>query len=68
MGVTVLFETLLTQVEYTGGAEVRAVWTEPMPGIRVCDFDCPAPEWMNMEKEAIAVSVYNLKKIGNKYA
>ena len=35
-------------------------------GFLAVEIDCPAPEWMNMEKEAIAVSVYNLKKIGKK--
>ena len=37
-------------------------------GFLAVEIDCPAPEWMNMEKEAIAVSVFNLKKIGAKYA
>lgn len=36
-------------------------------GFLAVEIDCPAPEWMNMEDEAIAVSVYNLKKIGSKY-
>ena len=36
-------------------------------GFLAVEIDCPSPEWMNMEDEAIAVSVHNLKKIGVKY-
>ena len=36
-------------------------------GFLAVEIDCPSPEWMNMEDEAIAVSVHNLKKIGAKY-
>ena len=36
-------------------------------GFLAVEIDCPAPQWMNMEDEAIAVSVANLKKIGAKY-
>lgn len=36
-------------------------------GFLAVEIDCPAPQWMNMEDEAIAVSVHNLKKIGAKY-
>jgi len=33
-------------------------------GFLAVEIDAPAPEWLNMEDEAIAVSVHNLKKIG----
>ena len=36
-------------------------------GFLAVEIDHPMPEWNNMEDEAIAVSVYNLKKIGAKY-
>jgi sugar phosphate isomerase/epimerase len=36
-------------------------------GFLAVEIDAPAPEWLNMEDEAIAVSVHNLKKIGAKY-
>lgn len=36
-------------------------------GFLAVEIDCPAPEWMNMEREAIMVSVYNMKKIAAKY-
>lgn len=36
-------------------------------GFLAVEIDSPMPEWMNMEDEAIAVSVHNLKKIGAKY-
>lgn len=36
-------------------------------GFLAVEIDCPAPEWMNMEREAIMVSVHNLKKIAAKY-
>ena len=36
-------------------------------GFLAVEIDAPAPEWLNMEKEAIAISVKNLRKIGNKF-
>lgn len=36
-------------------------------GFLAVEIDAPAPQWLNMEDEAIAVSVANLKKIGAKY-
>lgn len=36
-------------------------------GFLAVEIDAPAPEWLNMEDEAIAVSVHNLRKIGNAY-
>ena len=32
-------------------------------GFLAVEIDAPAPQWLNMEDEAIAVSVFNLKKI-----
>ncbi|NLF29034.1 MAG: sugar phosphate isomerase/epimerase [Clostridiales bacterium] len=37
-------------------------------GFLAVEIDAPAPEWLGMEEEAIAVSVKNLKKIGARYA
>ena len=36
-------------------------------GFLAVEIDAPAPEWLNMEDEAIAVSVHNLKKIGKAF-
>ena len=36
-------------------------------GFLAVEIDAPAPEWLNMEDEAIAVSVHNLRKIGNAF-
>ena len=36
-------------------------------GFLAVEIDCPAPQWLNMEDEAIAVSVHNLKKIGKMF-
>ena len=36
-------------------------------GFLAVEIDAPAPQWLNMEDEAIAVSVANLKTIGAKY-
>jgi sugar phosphate isomerase/epimerase len=37
-------------------------------GFLAVEIDAPAPEWLGMEEEAIAISVKNLKKIGAKFA
>ena len=37
-------------------------------GFLAVEMDAPAPEWLGMEEEAIAISVKNLKKIGAKFA
>ena len=36
-------------------------------GFLAVEIDAPHPDWVNMEDEAIAVSIANLKKIGKKY-
>ena len=36
-------------------------------GFLAVEIDAPAPEWLNMEEEAIAISVKNLRKIGNAF-
>ena len=36
-------------------------------GFLAVEIDAPAPEWLNMEEEAIAISVKNLRKIGNTF-
>lgn len=36
-------------------------------GFLAVEIDAPAPQWLNMEDEAIAVSVHNLKKIGKMF-
>ncbi len=36
-------------------------------GFLAVEIDAPAPEWLNMEEEAIAISVKNLRKIGNSF-
>ncbi len=36
-------------------------------GFLAVEIDAPAPEWLGMEREAIAVSVKNLKKIGAQF-
>ena len=37
-------------------------------GFLAVEIDAPAPEWLGMEEEAVAISVKNLKKIGAKFA
>lgn len=37
-------------------------------GFLAVEIDAPAPEWLGMEEEAIAISVKNLRKIGNAFA
>ena len=36
-------------------------------GFLAVEIDAPAPEWLNMEEEAISISVKNLRKIGNSF-
>jgi sugar phosphate isomerase/epimerase len=36
-------------------------------GFLAVEIDAPAPEWLNMEEEMIAISVKNLRKIGNAF-
>jgi sugar phosphate isomerase/epimerase len=36
-------------------------------GFLAVEIDAPAPEWLNMEEEMIAISVKNLRKIGNTF-
>ncbi|MDD4079886.1 MAG: sugar phosphate isomerase/epimerase [Eubacteriales bacterium] len=36
-------------------------------GFLAVEIDAPAPEWLNMELEAIAISVKNLRRIGNAF-
>lgn len=36
-------------------------------GFLAVEIDAPAPEWLNMEEEAISISVKNLRKIGNTF-
>lgn len=37
-------------------------------GFLAVEIDAPAPEWLGMEEEAIAISVKNLRKIGAQFA